>query len=94
MPTIADAALEVLQEAGEDMLWVGKSDLWHEAYARARGSGSHPMNVWRSVRRALVASPKWQRTGHIMCQCWGEGERRCAIFKPVEAATKGYGKRR
>ena len=84
MPTIAEAAREVIAEQGTDKLWFGAMDDWHEAYARAGGRASHPKRVWHAVQSALNRSPAWRVSGTIRSISWS-GEREIAhkIYTPV-----------
>ena len=63
---IADAALVVMREQGEDHCWYGFPDLIADIYERSGGSQDvHPLNRSAAVMGALARSPLFRKMGYI-----------------------------
>lgn len=63
---IAEVALELCREEGENNVWYGGSHILHEIYCRSgRTQAKHPINVRATVISCLARSDKWRLTGYI-----------------------------
>ena len=64
--TLAKAAKQILTERGQDLLWFGDPDLWHEIYSLGgKRQDMHPLNKWDAVLQAVRQSSLFECAGHI-----------------------------
>jgi len=83
--TIAQHALDYLEETGQDKVWFGRFDSWEEPYSRSGGRVAGPSRRYKAVMDALRRSPLFERTGYIRSVGWKGGrEVLHPVFKPVD----------
>ena len=64
--TYEQAAIEVMKEDGEDLIWFGDPNVWHGIFKRKNGHNNrHPINQWKAVYAALIKSKKFFISGYI-----------------------------
>lgn len=88
MTTIAEAVAEAMRAAGTEYTWFGHLDIWGEAYEKATGKSSHPMDSWQAVRNALSRSKLFEVDGYIKAASWSGREIRHPRFVLVEASLE------
>lgn len=80
-PRLADVAAQVMAERQADQIWCGMFGMLDDIFARARGSGSHPVNNHRAVLDAVRRSPRFEHVGYIRSCYVSAQERRHPVWR-------------